>query len=892
MAVVAKPFVGLMPFAEADAAYFFGREKERRVLADNLLAAPLTLLYGESGAGKSSLLNAGVAYELRSEPEFVLTVFRNWRDDPLPALADAIRKASGGRNGGDAAARPLEVIRSFASTGRTLLVILDQFEEYFHYHSAAADVDSELARVLSFQDGPAHFLISVREDWLAALDRFKGRIPRLFDNYLRMQHLSRDGAVAAIEGPLRQFNTDHPNGSGVSWDDNLASRVIESILSNQTTLERGLQPDDRVQAPYLQMVMSSLWQREMDSGSNHIHSETLKNLGGARDIYEGHLSNTLSKELSEQERRAAPVLFRWLVTGSGRKQNLTVSELAESTGLPEALVRSVVEKLRDARILTQTSPGRGFHEAGYEFAHDVLAEAGLKYVRQEALETERRKAEEAKRLAAAEALAKEAAEARAVAEAQAASEAKRLAAVEAEAKENAERRARAEAEAAKRLRLLLVVLGATLILAVGAAAVALKQSRAAEKARQQALAAQGTAVNERGKAEKSASLRLNGELAQAAIAANLGHLPELAVILASYAVQGAHGIDPFLEAEAITTLRAALIAVSPSPLMTFENSASGLEWAPGSDRFAALDGKTLRISDGRAKKNLVTSASPAVSVAWSSDGKLLALSNSSSVNIWDANAKKMLKELAGARDAVAWHPKLPRLATSSARHSVIIWDLPGGEKASEWDAHDGDIDKMAWSPDGSRLATASEDGKLRVWRVADHRRLVNQDAFMSTTDIEPEVTWSPDGNQLVTSGLGPPLEFRNAATGQVLHSPGVDIMNFTAWSHDGRWLAAGTFTPVLKIVDASTGKLYLQVPSASATAQVAWHSGNRLLAVNTFTRFAGDKTPTTIQIYRLDALYSNSPDELLAMARSEVKRNLTAQECALYFHSQSCPPRP
>jgi hypothetical protein len=45
------------------------------------------------------------------------------------------------------------------------------------------------------------FLISIREDVLAKLDAFKGRIPNLFDNYLRIEHLDRD-ARQAIEMPL------------------------------------------------------------------------------------------------------------------------------------------------------------------------------------------------------------------------------------------------------------------------------------------------------------------------------------------------------------------------------------------------------------------------------------------------------------------------------------------------------------------------------------------------------------------------------------------------------------------------------------------------------------------------------------------------------------------
>ena len=56
-----------MPFTEEQAEYFFGREEERKIIAANLMASRLTLLYGPSGVGKSSVLNAGVAHDLRAE---------------------------------------------------------------------------------------------------------------------------------------------------------------------------------------------------------------------------------------------------------------------------------------------------------------------------------------------------------------------------------------------------------------------------------------------------------------------------------------------------------------------------------------------------------------------------------------------------------------------------------------------------------------------------------------------------------------------------------------------------------------------------------------------------------------------------------------------------------
>ncbi|NIO70143.1 MAG: hypothetical protein GTN71_14230, partial [Anaerolineae bacterium] len=95
------PYKGLMPYSEEDAPFFFGREAEREIITANLLASRLTLLYGASGVGKSSVLRAGVAYHLRQvaqqnlaergTPEFAVVVFSSWRDDPLAGLADRVQ---------------------------------------------------------------------------------------------------------------------------------------------------------------------------------------------------------------------------------------------------------------------------------------------------------------------------------------------------------------------------------------------------------------------------------------------------------------------------------------------------------------------------------------------------------------------------------------------------------------------------------------------------------------------------------------------------------------------------------------------------------------------------------------------------------------------------------
>src|SRR6185369_13780824 len=89
-----------------------------------------------------------------------------------------------------------------------LLIILDQFEEYFVYHSGAI-ADSfaeEFSRAVCDSESRVNFLISIREDWLARLDRFKARIPYLFDHSIRINHLDRTDAEKAIRRPIEEYN--------------------------------------------------------------------------------------------------------------------------------------------------------------------------------------------------------------------------------------------------------------------------------------------------------------------------------------------------------------------------------------------------------------------------------------------------------------------------------------------------------------------------------------------------------------------------------------------------------------------------------------------------------------------------------------------------------------
>src|SRR5256885_8853594 len=96
------PYRGLEPFDENAAAFFFGRERETRLIEASLFAAPLTLLYGASGVGKSSVLRAGVLPRLRQRRDVLPVVFprfssedqgsirleRGWQTDPVSGIKE------------------------------------------------------------------------------------------------------------------------------------------------------------------------------------------------------------------------------------------------------------------------------------------------------------------------------------------------------------------------------------------------------------------------------------------------------------------------------------------------------------------------------------------------------------------------------------------------------------------------------------------------------------------------------------------------------------------------------------------------------------------------------------------------------------------------------------
>ena len=803
------PYVGLQPYTAADREYFFGRERDQRIIASNLYASSLTILYGESGVGKSSVLLAGVAPYLRIQPRTAVVVFREWqRADFVAAIKSACIEAvelAGQKPLAITAALPLDdlLCKAAQAFAGSLLILFDQFEEYFLYHpesDAANTFDSEFARAVNREDVDAGFLIAIREDALSKLDRFRERIPNLLSNTLRLQHLGAADAEAAIRRPLDVFNARASEGaSAVLIEDELVRSVLLQVRTGQVSLGQSTgvgqaqagEQTARIEAPFLQLVMMRLWKEERSANSHTLRLSTLERLGGAQQIVASHLDSVMGK-LDAVEQEVCSRFFDRLVTPSGAKIACGVGDLTRWAGDLAAHVPVVLQTLSGSRLLRGVAGSAEQPQAErFEIFHDVLAPAVLawraRYIEgRERAEAERRLAEQ-------------------------------------------RRRAKEQARTARRLRALSAGLLAVLVLALSAAGYAWVQREQAEK--QSRLA---TARYLAGETRLHLHDRLDLALLLGLEAERLADTEEVRSSLV-----GALLANPFLEAYFRGAREFTSVAFSPDG----KTLAAG-----GVDSLA--EGRVI-LWDVNARRPVgppLTVPDPGVwvTVALSPDGRTLAanscgkIENGSckkgEIRLWDmASHEPSGQPLKGHTEfvrALAFSPDGKILASASLDGTLIFWDVALREPLGPaLTGHRGWITSLAFSPDGKTLASAGcgrlgevvvvcRKGEIRFWNVATREPLgpplSAHDGYILS------VAFSPDGKIFASSGSDGALILWDAATRQALGAPlrgHAGMQGGVAFSPDGTTLASGSTDNSVVLWDVAT-RQPLGAPLAGHTSMV------------------------------------------------------------------------
>src|SRR5215831_3139211 len=175
-----QPYVGIRPFEESDRNFFFGRETDTELLLNRIYASQCVVVFAPSGAGKTSLLRAGVLPNLGSDEKLKVFYFNEWKERPLASIQKEIGRAVSGQFSQEGLLASLE---SFSvESKKRPLVVLDQFEEVGRYTPDLSPLWDELAPVANSLGGPAKMIISIREDYLGDLDDLMTRVPGLMDS--------------------------------------------------------------------------------------------------------------------------------------------------------------------------------------------------------------------------------------------------------------------------------------------------------------------------------------------------------------------------------------------------------------------------------------------------------------------------------------------------------------------------------------------------------------------------------------------------------------------------------------------------------------------------------------------------------------------------------------
>src|SRR5262252_1313744 len=379
-----KPYVGLRPFGRDEEDLFFGRDRETRDLCSLVVAHPIVLLYAASGAGKSSLLNAGLIPLLEQRgydvlpparvsgriPDAIKTsevnnvyafnVLSSWAGpsvDPRDLVkADIAGFLASRPHRKDAAGEP--VLR---------VVLLDQFEELFTFAPERWQERAALLRQLAEaleRDRLLRIVLVMRREFVAQLETYAPLLPQGLRTRFALELLGPKAAQEAIEGPLAR--TDR------KIEPEASQRLVQEL---RTITVRGAGGEDietidpSIEPVGLQVACVKLWD-DLPPDVHTItpaHIETYGDVDKAlKQFYEAAL-NAAATRTGVSEDRLRLWVDRYLITPGGTRG--MVYRGPESTGREEwAIPNAAVDVLGGMGLIRAEARPGGEH--WYELTHD------------------------------------------------------------------------------------------------------------------------------------------------------------------------------------------------------------------------------------------------------------------------------------------------------------------------------------------------------------------------------------------------------------------------------------------------------------------------------------------------------------------------------------------
>ena len=387
-----NPWLGLDSFTEETRRFFFGRDAEIAELARRVQRKLLTVLFGQSGLGKTSILRAGIVPRLRREgycPVYVRIDYSPDSPEPSEQIKLAIFGATThwgqwSQPGSAVAGESLweflhhrdDVLRDAYGKPLVPLLIFDQFEEIFTLAQddefgrkraakfmedladlvenrppksleAMLDDDDGIAERFDFGRSDYRILLALREDYLAHLEGLKSEMPSITQNRMRLARMTGKQALEAVT---------KPGGDLVSKE--VAEAIVRFVAGDAELANAEVEP------ALLSLVCSELNNSRIAQGHAAISADLL---AGTHDSI---LHEFYERALADQPPGVRRFIEDEMLTESGYRENIAEERVLRAFSIagaaPNAIATLVNRRL--LRIEERLDMRR------VELTHDVLCE--------------------------------------------------------------------------------------------------------------------------------------------------------------------------------------------------------------------------------------------------------------------------------------------------------------------------------------------------------------------------------------------------------------------------------------------------------------------------------------------------------------------------------------
>ncbi len=796
-----NPWAGLASYEDPETAarklLFCGRDDESYDVAKLIMGNIFVTLYGKSGIGKTSLLNAGVFPELREEQYTPLSLRLGMRDETNPQRYQSMivgaveRKVSRfetidvideqqDEQAADYLWNYFARHRFYDKNGEptTPVLVFDQFEEVFRSDREEAET---LLRQLDYINDKDHaldncsvegrpyryeqnfrFVVSIREDDLYRLEDSLDNcyLPALKRCRYRLRSLSEQGARDAILIPGKGlFKAEEEKG--------IADRIIAKSKNE----------DGSISTNIVSLLCSRIFVDYQRSGADHI-TPTLVDSFLKGNPFE-RFYNEATRGFSNREKS---YIEDNLVDVNGRRNSIPESNFLSNVKNGAVLLDG------ERKILQRTSTSSDGGNYRVELIHDSFCEP---------LSTQKEKRERRKRRW---------------------------------------QMAGITGVALLSVAIILYVWNINQKMRINESRViAEKASRLVDEGDSylaRLMALQALPPNRPYTVEAESALRKACQYNHAILR---GHTS--GVTTAFFSPDGKRIVSASWD-NTVRIWDAATGMQIGEPLTGHTGWVSFATFSPDGKRIVSASyDKTIRIWDAATGKQigqpLKGHVSTVYSASFSPDGKrIVSASADKTIRIWDTETGQQigqpLKGHASSVLSACFSPDSKRIASASVDGSIRIWDADTGRQIGKpLEGHLFHVTSVSFSPDGKQIVSSSYDRTIRIWDAETGQQIGRP--FENHSAIVQYASFSPDGKSIVSASADHTVCLSDTTENRSFVSISLPLIGHTDWVN------SASFSPDGKRIVSASKDYTIRIWEIKTVQQIGklldgWHTGSMCYA--------------------------------------------------------------